>query len=32
MYNKKKYRDLIIELSENLIIEFAQKPVYFDGM
>lgn len=30
--DKKKYKNLIIELSENLITEFAQFPDYFYGM
>lgn len=30
--DKKKYNNLIIELSENLITEFAQFPDYFYGM
>ncbi len=30
--DKDKYRNLIIELSENLISDFAQRPGYYDGM
>lgn len=30
--DKDKYRDLIIELGENICFEFAQRPAYYDGM
>ena len=30
--DKDKYRDLILELGENICFEFAQRPDYYDGM